>query len=421
MSTTNFNKNAENLIRKNSSMPGYPKTPGLMLLLMLIAFFSGCKKGNDCDFCHNQYLVSVSKIGDFTKEQLNERFNIKTGLDYLQPLDKYTISVYKIVYKTKFINDSEVLASGCVIIPKDEHVPSMISMEHGDLLTAESLAPSYYVPGPTDATTAYNEGSAEASNGYITVLPDYLGYGASKNLFHPPFHRSSLATSCADMIRAAKEFVEDIHQSWDGKLYLQGYSEGGLANLSLQKYIQDNNLPFNVRAASTGAAPSEITKIAQYIFNYPSDTSSVKNYLAVILFYNSFYPQLHRPISSYLIEPYASDIQNNGLGGATINNVSLNTILNPVFVNGINTATDTGFLSALADNDVFDWKPVAPLRLYHGTYDVTIPFFNSQDAYNAMVARGATHVELVTLPGLDHSTALEPYVLGSVQFFRAHP
>jgi pimeloyl-ACP methyl ester carboxylesterase len=179
-------------------------------------------------------------------------------------------------------------------------------------------------------------------------------------------------------------------------------------------------LPFNVKAASTGAAPSEITKIAQYIFNYPSDPTSVKNYLAVILFYNSFYPQLHRPISSYLIEPYATDVQNNGLGGATIN-TSLNNILNPVFVNGINTATDQGFLSALADNDVFDWKPIAPLRLYHGTADITIPYFNSLDAYNAMVARGATHVELVTLPRLDHSNALEPYVLGSVEFFKAHP
>jgi hypothetical protein len=63
----------------------------------------------------------------------------------------------------------------------------MISMQHGDILTAENLAPSYYVPGPTTATTAYNEGSAEASNGFITVLADYLGYGASKNLFHRLF------------------------------------------------------------------------------------------------------------------------------------------------------------------------------------------------------------------------------------------
>ncbi len=406
---------------KNYFYSLYRQSTGKLLLLALLAALvtGGCKKGNHDGEPSHQYLVSVTKIGDFTKEQLNARFNDKSGLGYLAALDKYTISVFKIVYKTKFINDSTVLASGCMIIPQNAPAPSMISLEHGDILAAENLAPSYYMPGPSSATTAYNEGSAEASNGFIVVLPDYLGYGASKNLFHPPFHSASLATASADMIRAAKEFLHDIHQPWNHKLYLQGYSEGGLANLSLQKYIEENHLPFNVKAASTGGAPSHITKIAQYIFNYPSDPGSVKNYLAVILFYNSFYPQLHRPVSDYLIEPYATDVQNNGLN-ATIN-ASLNTILNPSFVNGINTGTDQGFLSALADNDVYDWKPVAPLRLYHGTADITIPYFNSEDAFNAMTARGAANVELVSLTGLDHDAAIQPYVLGSVQFFKAHP
>ena len=413
---TNEKQNA-----KNPFYSLYKQSAGKLLLVALLITLvtGGCKKGDhDCEYC-NQYLVSVTKIGDFTKEQLNARFNDKSGLGYLAALDKYSISVYKIVYKTKFINDSIVEASGCIIVPQNAPAPSMISMEHGDILTADNLAPSYYMPGPSSATTAYNEGSAEASDGFITVLPDYLGYGASNNLFHPPFHSASLATCCADMIRAAKEFLHDIHQPWNNKLYLQGYSEGGLANLSLQKYMEDNHLPFNVKAASTGGAPSHITKIAQYIFNYPSDPGSVKNYLAVILFYNSFYPQLHRAVSDYLIEPYATDVQNNGLN-ATIN-TSLNTILNPSFVNGINTGTDQGFLSALANNDVYDWKPVAPLRLYHGTDDITIPYFNSEDAYNAMTARGAANVELVTLTGLDHDAAIEPYVLGSVEFFKAHP
>jgi hypothetical protein len=97
-----------------------------------------------------------------------------------------------------------------------------------------------------------------------------------------------------------------------------------------------------------------------------------------------------------LIEPYAANVRDSGLN-ATIN-TSLNNILKPEFVKGINAGTDKSFLGALADNDVYDWKPVAPLRLYHGTADITIPFFNSEDAYNAMTARGATNVELIPLP-----------------------
>lgn len=393
----------------------------LMIISLLITLFlSGCIKNLPDYDIRNQYLVSSTKIGDFTKEQLDARYSDKSGLGSLAALDKYTISVYKIVYRTKYINDSTILASGVVIIPKNAPALAMISIQHGDLLTAENLAPSYYVPGPTSATTAYNEGSAIASNGFITVVPDYIGYGTSKNLIHPPFHRSSLAIASADMIRAAEEFLGDMHQSWNNRLYLMGYSEGGLATLSLLKYIQDASLPFNVRAASAGGGPAHVTKIAQYIFNYPSDPGSVKNYLAVILFYNSYYPQLRRPLNAYLQEPYATDVQNNGLANATIN-ASLNTILNPAFVTAINSGTDQAFLSALADNDVYDWKPKVPLRLYHGTNDVIIPYFNSEDAYKSMLARGATNVELVTLPGLGHDETIEPYVFGSVQFFRAHP
>ena len=398
-----------------------PSSPNFLPLIFVAVFFiSSCKK--DCWTSHqeqDQYLFSSARIGDFTKAQLNERYDDKSGLDFLAALDKYDISVYSIEYKTKYVNDSFIVASGCIIIPKDAPEPAMISMEHGDILNNEIFAPSHYYPGPINVAAAYNEGSAAASNGFITVLPDYIGYGSSKNLVHPPSHRLSLATSCADMIRAAEEFLRKNHQSWNHKLYLAGYSEGGFANLSLQKYIQDEHLDFNVKAASTGAAPSRISKIAQYIFNYPSDPGSVKNYLAVILFYNSYYPKLHRPLNAYLKEPYATDIETNGLANATIN-VSLNTVLTADFVGGINQGTDQDFINALLDNDVYDWKPLDPLRLYHSRDDEVIPYFNSEDAYNAMTARGGD-VELKTLSGLSHDQGIEPYVLGSLQFFKAHP
>jgi alpha-beta hydrolase superfamily lysophospholipase len=390
------------------------------IALLFTLLIAGCRKEPQEDTKQQVCLFSSAKIGDFTKEQLDARYSDKSGVGFLAALDKYDISVYKIVYKTKNVDGSDILASGCIIVPKDAPTPAMISIAHGDILNFDIFAPSYYNPGPIDVAAAYNEGSAAASNGYVTVLPDYIGYGTSNNLIHPPSHRSSLATSCADMIRAAEEFLSEKHEQWNHKLYLAGYSEGGFANLSLQKYIQDNHLPFNVKAASTGAAPCHISKIAQYIFNYPSDPGSVKNYLAVILFYNSFYPALHRPIEAYLVEPYASDIKTNGLINSSIN-VSLSSVLKPEFVNGINTGTDQAFINALQDNDVYDWKPVDPLRLSHSKDDEIIPYFNSEDAYNAMTARGAKNVNLQTLSGLTHDQAIEPYVLGSLEFFNSHP
>jgi len=89
------------------------------------------------------------------------------------------------------------------------------------------------------------------------------------------------------------------------------------------------------------------------------------------------------------------------------------------FVNGINNSTDEAFIQALKDNDVYDWKPLHPLLLQHSKDDEVIPYFNSEDAYQAMIARGAAHVQLVTLTG-SHDEAIEPYVVGTLQFFKAH-
>ena len=71
---------------------------------------------------------------------------------------------------------------------------------------------------------------------------------------------------------------------------------------------------------------------------------------------------------------------------------------------------------ALADNDIYDWKPTAPLALFHGTADDYVPFFNSQDAYDAMQARGATQVTLRPIQGGNHFTSATTYTLGAYAF-----
>jgi hypothetical protein len=108
MITNELNDVAEKQNGKKYFFSLYIKsTSRLTLLALLITFLSaGCRKECIDNDKHNQYLVSSTKIGDFTKEQLDARYNNKTELAYLNKLNKYSISVYKIVYKTKFINDS---------------------------------------------------------------------------------------------------------------------------------------------------------------------------------------------------------------------------------------------------------------------------------------------------------------------------
>jgi hypothetical protein len=64
---------------------------------------------------------------------------------------------------------------------------------------------------------------------------------------------------------------------------------------------------------------------------------------------------------------------------------------------------------ALRDNDLYRWKPVAPMQLFHCSGDQDVLPANSQVAYNSFHAQGATQVLLTDpQPGANHSTCAVP-------------
>jgi hypothetical protein len=62
---------------------------------------------------------------------------------------------------------------------------------------------------------------------------------------------------------------------------------------------------------------------------------------------------------------------------------------------------------ALHDNDVYDWKPRAPMRLYYATADREVPPQNTLTAAARMQQLGA-NVQAVSLGPLSHTGAVVP-------------
>jgi fermentation-respiration switch protein FrsA (DUF1100 family) len=128
--------------------------------------------------------------------------------------------------------------------------------------------------------------------------------------------------------------------------------------------------------------------------------------------YNRVYG-INRPLSYYCKAPYAAQLQANIFSDVPSQPSQLFT---DTFRNGILNKTDAQMLAAFHDNDIYDWKPTAPLALFHGTADDYVPYFNSQDAYKAMQARGATQVQLRPIEGGNHFTSVATYTLAAFAF-----
>jgi len=377
---------------------------GVMLLLV------SCDKNKEEPQPVNLHLISSEEITEISQETLAAQLTELSPL--LGGLAKNAVQVMRITYKTKDIDGKEITASGAIFIPVTTDPASMISVQHGTIMRDEE-APSYFSTQSRDASF----GPLFGALGYILVYPDYIGYGASKDSPHPYEHRESLASASLDMIRAAKELLNSRPEiTWNNNLYLAGYSEGGYASMSLLKKIEDEaKNEVVLKAASCGAGAYDKTAFMNYIINEPTEGIASNNrlYLWVLLSYDRIYG-LNRPMSAYFKEPFASQIAQNGL--QTQLDVSFNSIFNEAFVKGINDGTDTDFIAAVKDNNVFDWKPSTPLLLVHGDKDNTVFYFNTQNAYNAMKARGA-NVTLRTVEGGNHATTIETYLLQTYFFF----
>lgn len=385
----------------------------LPVLLLLTLLTAACGKDSDDPVSEAEYLVDSELIVRYSTADIQGTLGGVTGLPPgLAPFINYAVSVYRIVYRTVDTDDMPVLASGALVVPEVTVPLPLMSFQHGTL-SSESDAPSYFTSDSYFATAVY------ASTGYIIAIPDYLGYGSSKNIDHPYEHGHSLATAARDMLRAVREFDVSTNKfRANNKLFLTGYSQGGYATMALLKLLEeDHSDEFLVTASTAGAGAYNKSGFARHILEFDGDLRYLNNFLWVLDTYDRVYG-LNRGAAYYFNEPYSTVIGSEGVFANDQKNPQ--ELFSETFRDGILYGEDNIFIDVLADNDNYNWRPRSPLQLYHGTNDDYVFYFNSEDAYEAMVNRGANQVELITIQDGDHYTTVFDYLLGTFLFFSQH-
>src|SRR5690606_10155826 len=126
----------------------------------------------------NQYLIDATLVQELSQADV---MRVADTVDpILAALVRHGVRLYRVTYKTVNVDGSEIEASGAIAFPLSEQAFPMLSVQHGTI-TSEASAPSNLTPG----SEFMKYGSVFAAFGYITVFPDYIGYGASKHLPHP--------------------------------------------------------------------------------------------------------------------------------------------------------------------------------------------------------------------------------------------
>ena len=401
------------------------KIPRLVniMLTMLILIASCSKEQNEQTDAYLvdykfEFVYPLETIGSMLSVLLYEYPEASGLLEHA----KFGVQLYTIEYYTHY-QDSLIIASGLVCMPMADEGFPVISFQNGTN-TAHDNAPS---------KDLFNENylmlQLMASNGYVILIPDYTGFGASENILHPYYHRTSTNNAVIDMMQAFEELENknDILPYSNNNTYLMGYSQGGWATLSVFDEIENGDeTGINIAAVSCGAGAYDLMTMSTYVLG--QETFPGPLYLPYFIYSQIDMGLIQDPLEKYFKSPYAEKIPQLFDGSLTNSEVvaeltdQIADLVTDNMRNNFQTGQEFSKLrELLMENSVMAWDTDTKIHIYHGSADQNVPPEQSQNLYqNFMIAGTDPYtVEYFDLPGMDHGTGLVPWGIHTLNWFNA--
>lgn len=303
---------------------------------------------------------------------------------------RYAVTSYRLTYLTIDGRGAPVLASGLVSVPvKPAGTPSpVLSYQHGTIFK-DAEAPSHKVVATEPPVLL-------ASQGYIVVASDYVGFGASRGVAHPYLLAAPMAAAVIDLLTAAKTWRARQQVEDNGQLFLIGYSQGGHATLAAHRAMQEGRSEHlaQLRLTVPGAGPYDVGLTLDSLLERV---------------------RAENPLLAGLINPGLL----RDLGPAVRNEVR-RLMLRAAIPEDADVAIQSTFLDHYLaddvaamerDSNVRRWAPALPVRLFHGQDDQTVPYVVASETRATMHALGAASARLADCSArpASHLGCVQPY------------
>jgi len=333
---------------------------------------------------------------------------------------EYAVDAYRVTYDMPYL-DSTISVSGALFIPQG--IDSLCSLPvltymHGTIFERTD-APSFL---PIEGRLGF----LMASPGFIVLMPDYVGLGTS-DLMHPYVHAKSEADAGLYLLQAAETLGEELGYSFNGEFFSSGYSQGGHASMAFSRELETNwSDTYPLTASAPLSGPYDISG-TQFLQTFENISYSNPAYLAYnIIGWNSYYGNLYEDLSEIFQEPYATELPgmfDGETSGQEINNYLpflLSDLLQPGLIDEIISNPNHPFNLAAIDNDVYQWVPQSPMKIYYCTQDEQVFYENSLIAEAWMTENGALNVTTSNGGPFNHSDCAGPAIIGGMIWMQSY-
>jgi pimeloyl-ACP methyl ester carboxylesterase len=312
-------------------------------------------------------LKSASLVAEIPASAILEVLN-GAGFGSAGFAPRYAVRAYRLEYLTTDADGLPVQASGLVGVPvKAAGAKSpVLGYQHATIFRDAEA--------PSNNATASELSVVLASLGFVVVAPDYVGYGASKGRAHPYLLSAPSAAAVVDFLTAAATWRRHNGVADNGQLFLTGYSEGGYVTMATHRALQASGsaLLTGLRVVVPGGGPYDVQATLDGILDMVRDEV---------------------PVLGSLLDP--------GLLrhlGSSVRRELREELLKHLLPDDADVVLDTRFIDFFLADDVqaiarvssvHEWKPDAPVRLFHGRDDRTVPYNSASSTLFHMQTRGA--------------------------------
>ncbi|RZL06788.1 MAG: hypothetical protein EOO62_18210 [Hymenobacter sp.] len=392
----------------------------LLLVSLVVSSLSSCRRTSEdpqpAQPSGQDLFVSAQSIGTISKVQLQGLATL-VGFGAFVPQLKYDATYYKFLYKTTY-KGQLIQVSGLLGVPLNTpSPPALLSAQHGTMFRQADA--------PSNFPNAFTGFELFASAGFVTVIPDFIGLGASSSVVQPYYDKATSAGTVVDMLKAAQYFLQQQSIATNKNLFLIGYSEGGYVTMAAQQEIETNPAhQLTLTAAAEGAGGYDLPGMLSGIATVPS--YATPSFLALLLNgYNTTYGW-NRPLTDFFQAPYAARIPalldgtKDRLAIESQLTTSIASLFTPTFYTALGSASGELVLKQqLADNSFGGWVPRSPTRLYHGTADESVFYQTSATTFARFQAAGATNVAFIPIPGGMHQTSILPMMADALPWLQS--